>query len=167
MEIYTKRLFIKNITLNEVSQNYLNWLNDKETMKYLNINNIQNLDSLKKFVTNKIKDNNILFASIFDKFKLNHIGNIKYEPINVDNKYAVLGILIGEKKYQGLGLAKEIILSCNQYLKKKYNLNNIYLGCHKENIYAIKAYEKIGFFKNIEKTKLQLDNDAIEMKMII
>ena len=75
----------------------------------------------------------------------NHIGNIKYEPIDFENKVAVMGILIGEKDWRGVGVASEVIKSSSEWLNKQYDINHIALGVDSKNIAAIKTYKKIGF----------------------
>jgi [ribosomal protein S5]-alanine N-acetyltransferase len=39
----------------------------------------------------------------------NNIGNIKYEPIVIEEHQATMGILIGEKRRRGKGVATEVI----------------------------------------------------------
>jgi len=82
---------------------------------------------------------------IFDIGNNHHIGNIKYEPIDYENRVATMGILIGEEDYRGLGVAPEVIKASSMWLKKTFNITNIILGVSLENDRAISAYEKIGF----------------------
>ena len=87
----------------------------------------------------------VLFFGIFSRESNEHIGNIKFEPINFHNKTAIMGILIGEEGWRGRGVTPEVIKSSSEWLNKKYDINHIALGVDSKNIAAIKAYEKIGF----------------------
>ena len=74
-----------------------------------------------------------------------HIGNIKYDPIDLKNKFAIMGILIGNKNYRGKGTFKEVFCETSQEIYKKYKIKKIYLGLSNKNAIAKKAYEKVGF----------------------
>jgi RimJ/RimL family protein N-acetyltransferase len=74
-----------------------------------------------------------------------HIGNIKYEPVDSVKGYAVMGILIGDPDYRGLGVTPEILRSSGEWLKEHRNIKQIILGVNKDNLGAIRAYEKSGF----------------------
>ena len=81
-----------------------------------------------------------------------HIGNIKFDEINLQNKSATFGILIGDKNFRGKGFAKEVIIASVLWLKDNYDIEKIKLGVDHENISALNLYLKLGF-KIIEKTQ--------------
>ena len=85
--------------------------------------------------------------------RLVHIGNIKYENIDLVNKSAVMGILIGDKIYRGRGLAKIVIEESAKWLNSSLGLQTIFLGVDNNNSVAIKLYSKIGFI---------VENDQLE-----
>ncbi len=75
----------------------------------------------------------------------NHIGNIKYEPIVIEEHQATMSILIGEKHWRGKGVATEVINTSRIWLEKNLGIRKFFLNVDLGNIYAIKAYEKSGF----------------------
>ena len=87
----------------------------------------------------------VRFFGIFEKITNAHIGNIKYEPINLIDRYAVMGVLIGDKKWRGRGVFSEVFSATAQYLGGLYGLKKIYLGVNSEHKQAIKSYQKSGF----------------------
>ena len=89
--------------------------------------------------------NHALLLGIFDIANNVHIGNVKYEPIDFENRTAVMGILIGDKNYRGIGVAPEVIKASSIWLKNTHNITSIILGVSIENDKAINAYKKIGF----------------------
>jgi len=100
-----------------------------------------------------------LFLGIFNKVDGLHIGNIKYEPVNTQQQYAIMGILIGDSAWRGMGVASEVIVASSDWLHKNKNINHIVLGVNKTNAAAIRVYQKIGF---IEKSSKYLPDQEIE-----
>lgn len=141
--IKKNRFILRPININDANERNSEWLSNPITSKF--ISERPNLKELKDYVRKKITQKDIIFLAIYTiKDKL-HIGNIKYEPINLKHKYAVMGILIGEQSWWGKGVALEVINASVKYLKDKYFIDEIILGVKETNTSAIKAYKKTGF----------------------
>ena len=159
--INTERFQLKSLTTKDVTEKYLSWFNQsKEIEKYISFaQECEGIDSLMQYVKDKKDREDVLFLGIFCSLG-QHIGNIKYEPIDLKNRAATLGILIGDKEWRGKGVASEVIKISGKYLKNNYGIKYIDLGVDKSNARAISAYEKINF-KIIEENntgfKMQLD----------
>ena len=74
-----------------------------------------------------------------------HIGNIKFDEINLIKKSAVLGILIGDKDFRGKGIAREVILDSVLWLTNKYKIDTVKLGVDHNNLEALTLYQSMGF----------------------
>lgn len=155
IEIETERLTIRTLTVTDVGDRYVDWLLDDNSSKYLT--NRLAFDDLRKYVAEKTSDQNILFMGIFEKKTALHIGNIKYEPIDLEGGDAIMGILIGDCEWRGKGVAKEVIEATALWLNKNKNIERIILGVNVENEHAIRAYKKIGF-KEQESDKIKHGN---------
>ena len=159
--INTERFQLKSLTTKDVTEKYLSWFNQsKEIEKYISFaQKCEGIDSLMQYVKDKKDREDVLFLGIFCSLG-QHIGNIKYEPIDLKNRTATMGILIGDKEWRGKGVASEVIKISGKYLKNNYGIKYIDLGVDKSNARAISAYEKINF-KIIEENntgfKMQLD----------
>ena len=159
--INTERFQLKSLTTKDVTEKYLSWFNQsKEIEKYISFaQKCEGIDSLMQYVKDKKDREDVLFLGIFCSLG-QHIGNIKYEPIDLKNKTATMGILIGDKEWRGKGVASEVIKISGKYLKNNYGIKYIDLGVDKSNARAISAYEKINF-KIIEENntgfKMQLN----------
>ena len=142
--IITQRFLLKPLTVDDVNQNYLSWLNP-EINSYIEYakNNIS-MKELRSYVGERENRQDVLFLGIFTKDK-QHIGNIKYEPINHKSKTAIMGILIGDNNWRGKGVAAEVIKVSGDYLVEQYGISTILLGVNKNNKAAIVAYQKVGF----------------------
>ena len=142
----TDRFQIRNLTIEDANQRYLNWLNDEAAQRFIvAAADCNELQKLKDYVDSKIKSADCLFLGIFEKDTMTHIGNVKYEPIDLEKKTAVMGILIGDPSWRGKAVAREVILSSANYLKQSHGIRDIVLGVETDNAPAIRAYEKMGF----------------------
>lgn len=140
----TKRFYLRKLNKNDANTNYVNWFKDKSVKQFIqgSTQNI-NISFLKKYIATQNKNKKTLFFGIFSKKK--HVGNIKFNKINKKQNKVFMGILIGNKNFRGIGLAKEVIDFFSEYFYSNYNITNILLGVDKKNKNAIKAYKKSGF----------------------
>ena len=150
--------------LKYVNENYFNWFGDDEIKKNI-IYKPKSLVELKKNVISHLAKKNTKFFAIF--YKTLHVGNIKIDNIFIKNKSCAFGIMIGNSQFRNIGLGKVLI----EYVKNwalKNKILNIYLGVNKNNIRALKLYEKNGFViykktKKIFKLKINLLNCKITL----
>ena len=153
--IETDRFLLRSLIETDVNAHYLAWLNDPIKNQYVVFSSQKHsIEEIKNFVSQRLDDDSVMFLGIFMIEGGNHIGNIKYEPIDYSNSVATMGILIGESNWRGKGVAGEVIKASAKFLKKKFGIKYINLVVNKNNIAAIKAYEKIGFLlKKIDNIK--------------
>lgn len=144
INIEGERIYLRPLKEEDASEDYCSWINNMEVNKYIDSKETT-IEELKKYINKRWYDPNCLFLGIFLKNKDIHIGNIKLEPIDFEKRKATLGILIGEKEYWNKGYATETLKTLTSYAFNSLRLNEINLGVYKENIGAIKAYEKTGF----------------------
>jgi len=146
IEIETERFFLRTLTENDATERYLSWLHDADAKQFITAaSNTVGLVSLKKYVIEKTSQKDVYFFGIFDKTTSQHIGNIKYEPVNFKLKYAIVGVLIGESICRGKGVTTEVLKESAIWLREWHNIKQILLGVSKENHAAIQAYKKTGF----------------------
>jgi [ribosomal protein S5]-alanine N-acetyltransferase len=144
--ISTKRFLLRPLVENDATERYLSWLDDADAKKYITVaEKTKCLSDLKQYVRDRIDRGDILFLGIFDKNTGLHIGNIKYEPVNSELGYAIMGLLIGDPAYRGKGVAAEILSASGQWLKEHKKIKQILLGVSTDNAAAISVYEKVGF----------------------
>ncbi len=142
--IESRRIYLRILTVDDASDKYCSWINDSDVNKYLVSKRITKED-LKIYIDEKYNQPGCLFFGIFLKENGEHIGNIKLEPIDFKKKIATLGMLIGVKNYWGKGYATETLKMLINYSFNILDLEEINLGLLKQNIGALKAYEKSGF----------------------
>lgn len=159
LQIVTDRFLLKALSEKVDVSNYLNWSRNPRDIPFiLGARTDYNLIQLKDYINHNNLSNDSILLGIFDKFGLNHIGNIRYHDLDFKNMRATLGILIGEKKYRGVGVASEVIKTSMNWLRSEFDIITFKLGVDSRNIAARKLYEKLGF---------QYENSESKSKMIM
>jgi [ribosomal protein S5]-alanine N-acetyltransferase len=149
VKIFSRRFLLRELTENDVTERYLSWLSDAAAKRFIvAAANTKSLSDLKRYVQKRIGREDILFLGIFEKATGLHIGNIKYEPVNTNSGYAVMGILIGDPDSRGRGVAAEVLRTSALWLREHRRIKRILLGVNQNNATAIKAYEKVGFIQS-------------------
>lgn len=142
--LHDDKLILRPIIINDLS--ILNkWKNDETIYKYLGGGFLPTSIDIQKNWLNNLMDmsgNNKRFIIEYD----NHpIGMVGLYSINWIHRTCELGLFIGEKDYQGKGLAKNACLLIEQFASRYLNLRKIKLLVVKNNITAIKLYEHLGY----------------------
>jgi len=161
----SERLILEPLSTKFISKNYLEWMQDPETTKYMESGGLEYSYEMLTEYLKKIEDDNILSWAIIIKSKDIHIGNIKIDPIDYINLIGEYGILIGDKKNLGLGYAKEASLEVINFCFNNLFLKQINLGVKKDNLNAIKLYKNIGFNVSNESYKDQ-NKSHIRMNLL-
>ncbi len=145
-----KNISLKNFTTKHLNDpHYLNWLRDYDIMKTIGrdeyIEKRVEFEEVKKYVQNLWSNKNIIFLALYHKKDSLFIGTVKINIVNLRTKEADIGIMIGEKKYWGQGLATEAIKIVCKYCFESLKLRRLVSGCMAINIGMIKAFKKSGF----------------------
>ncbi len=120
------------------------WLNDSEIKNLTMTPDFSKEEQIDFFNSLSSRKNYKIFGIEFDGIKIGACG-LK----NIENEKAEYWGYIGEKKYWGKGLGKEILTNMiNLAIKEK--ISSLYLKVEKNNYRAIKLYEKFGFVNKLE-----------------
>ncbi len=157
--INTPRFTLRALTCADVSPLYLSWLSEERALRFINgATGDNHFDELKTYVALRENRGDVLFLGIFTHAG-EHIGNIKYEPIDEERQVAVMGILVGDVAWRGKGVAGEVIHASAMWLRDNRNVNTLALGVDYANIAAIRAYKKLGFIKK-KHPLIPVDNEG-------
>ena len=139
-----EQILLKVLRLTDVSESYVEWLNDYEVTKFTEQKYFRHtLESTKTFVSQKYNSGNDLLFGIF--FDNTHVGNIKLGPIKFDHMSADVSYFIGEKKFWGRGIASKCVKTIVQLAVTDLGLKKINAGYYENNIGSAKVFEKCGF----------------------
>ena len=145
-ELMLDRFYLRHLGPDDVTDYYLNWFEDHTVKSFIDYaKDSKGKDQLAEYIFEKNMSSSALFLGIFSNQDDCHVGNIKFEPINIKNKSAEMGILIGDKSWRGKGVGPEVILGSGSWLKDNLGIELMTLGVSVNNKMALKAYQKIGF----------------------
>jgi len=136
------------LTVDDATERYWSWLQNGDARKYITAAaRTTGVADVRRFIAERQDRDDVLFLGIYDKSSGEHIGNIKYEPVDETAGYAVMGVLIGEPSYRGQGVTPEVLEATGRWLHRTRGIGQIVLGVHADNDAAIRAYEKVGFVR--------------------
>ena len=135
---------LRPVTLADVSDRYLGWLNDPVVNRYLETRwTPQSLDSIRGFVSAQIAATDSLLLAIEDQGV--HVGNLKIGPINRHHRCADVSYFIGERSCWGKGLATAAIRAACDIAFARLDLHRLQAGLYAGNVGSLRALEKAGF----------------------
>ena len=146
LEFSSERLFYRILNVDDVSQCYVDWLNDPEVNRYLETrHDHQTKKSCRKYVTDMIMSSVDNLFGIYVRETRRHIGNIKLGFVNPHYQRAQIALFIGDKTYWGKGLATETIKAITLWGFNELKLEKIEAGCYENNMGSLRAFLKCGY----------------------
>lgn len=159
--IKTPRFLLRPLCVADVTDKYFGWIQDTVVQRFIVTASLQgSLEDLRVYVAEREMREDVLFLGIYTSSG-EHIGNLKYEPMDVKLGIAVMGILIGEKSWRGKGVAYEVISASAMWLKLNKNIKRIELGVNIHNQSAIAVYKKLGFIE------IKVDSNSNNFSQVI
>jgi len=121
----TARCRLTPFTSAYLSERYVSWLNDPETMRFSEQRHRRHtVDSCRSYLESFEGSPNYLWAIIETQDGLGHIGNIN-AYVDLHNRVGDIGILIGERSASGRGYGTEAWTRVCEYLLNEVNLRKV------------------------------------------
>ena len=146
---YLKKLTGDNIYLSPISlddvEEYAEMVNDIKVsvgLGYLSYTNIIDFESEKEFLIS-VKKEKMFAVRLLENDDL--LGNIGFNSVDLLNRTAVIGIMLGNPNYQRKGYGIEAVKLILDYGFSFLNLRNISLSVFEYNGAAYNLYKKAGF----------------------
>jgi RimJ/RimL family protein N-acetyltransferase len=144
MNISGKNIQLKLLTPDNLSNDYINWMQDDEVMQFTESRfDAYTLEDLKEYVKNVTHKD--FFFGIFLKESGEHIGNIKIGGIDEIHRFADMGLIIGNKQMWGKGYGTETIQLATYIAFEELNLNKLIAGIYSNNMASYAAFMKAGY----------------------
>ncbi len=142
----TKRLILRDIRVEDISDAYLAWINDPETTKHLEIRHRKHSrEDAEAFIKSRLEDiENVKHFGIYDQDGTRLVGNISAN-INHLHKSADISYIIGHPGAQGKGYATEAIHAIVYYLFRHAGIGHVWAGYYAGNKASARVLEKNGF----------------------
>ena len=147
-EVYfsDKNYLLIDFQKSHLTEEYISWLNDKETVKYSRHRySKHDMKSSNNYLKEQNNNNNLFLAieaKNISKNKNEHIGNISVN-FDFNNEHADISILIGKKRFWGKGIGYILISNLIKFLFNKKNIYIITCGTLSVNVGMIKLMEKL------------------------
>ncbi len=123
---------------------FVRWINDPETRRFMVIRHPLSMTEEEKWWERFLeRENDYVFA--IEAEDGTYIGNIGLHNIERENRRAMLGIIVGDKAYQGKGYGSDAIRTMLGWAFDYLNLNRVSLTVYAYNERAIRCYLKCGF----------------------
>lgn len=141
----TDRFTVRTLKPSDVGDAYAAWFTDPVVQQFITWRSTgEPIAELRTFVADHDSRSDSLLLGIFDAAG-RHVANLKYEPIDLRQRTAVLGVLIGDATWRGRGLFGEVFTATAGLLQRRFGIRRIRLGVDGENTAALAAYERAGF----------------------
>jgi [ribosomal protein S5]-alanine N-acetyltransferase len=148
-QISSERLYLRNLQSGDATRAYVDWMNNKEVVQYLEcrFQPPQTKKSILKFIKENNDSSTDALFGIFLHGSNVHIGNVRISSICYFHHRADLGYLIANEKYRGLGYATEAVTLISEFCKETLKLKIITAACYDVNVASEKVLVKSGFQK--------------------
>ena len=142
----TDRLYLRSLVSEDVTQDYVGWLNDPEVNQFLESRfSRATLADVEQYVRSVSQDDGSYFLGMFLKSDQKHIGNIKLDAIDHYHRRGTIGLMLGDKQEWGKGYATEAIRVLTRYGLEELKLLKLSAGCYESNLGSKRAFEKVGY----------------------
>jgi ribosomal-protein-alanine N-acetyltransferase len=143
-----KQIYLREVRLSDIDENYYRWLNDPDVTHYLEVRHLpRSRENISKYVTAMDGNPDEILLAICLKDNGRHVGNIKLGPINWIHRFAEVSLVIGDKSIWRRGIATEAIFLISRYAFSVLNLHKLRAGCYEKNVGSAKAFLKVGFLQ--------------------
>lgn len=146
MKYASERIYLRPLSLDDVTERYLGWLRDQEVKAFLEVDgNELSLDDIRSYILAGPSSGSYFMYAICLRENDLHIGNVKVGPINMKHLIADLPVVIGDKDFWGKGIAVEAIALGNQIAFAEHGIRKLHGQIYRSNIGSIKAYCRAGW----------------------
>jgi ribosomal-protein-alanine N-acetyltransferase len=167
-DIKTGKLLITPFSERHLTQRYVDWLNDPEVTRYSEQRHRKHtLEECRAYWRSYDSTPHYFWAvELLDTHE--HIGNSN-AYVDVNNKTANVGCLVGEKRLWNKGYGGEILSTVCNYLLYTANLRKVTCGTFATHLGVLHVLKKIGMFEECRIPKHYLwegkEVDLVEMVM--
>ncbi|REL34809.1 GNAT family N-acetyltransferase [Thalassotalea euphylliae] len=161
-------IYLQEISIDDASQTYVDWLNDPKVNQYLETRFYhQDLAAVIDFINGIMANPNEHLFTIRLAANDRHIGNIKVGGIKPVHLIGDVSLFIGEKSCWGKGYAQQAIELISRYGFESLKLRKLCAGAYKPNIGSTKAFLKAGYQKDgILKDHYLLDGKPCDLVQV-
>lgn len=144
----TEKIYLRPLTPEDVTPNYVNWLNDPRVYKYLGIRHRQrdySADDIRSFLESCTELRRFHWGIFLDG---RHIGNVSCSQWSLENCWIDISYILGETDAWGQGVATAAVGAAINYLFFFHHFNRVQAHAVLENVASIRVMEKLGMLRD-------------------
>lgn len=143
----TSRLQLREIQVEDISDDYVNWLNDPKITENLEIRfDPQSREAVTRFVESKLTDiTNGMHFGVYDQEGQRLVGTVSLNRINPHHKFADISYVIGNAQVHNLGYATEAVHAVVHYALTQAGVVKIFAGYYQGHQGSANVLAKCGF----------------------
>lgn len=143
MSFKIKNLCIHPINEKDISEKWINWLNDEIVNKYGDKGDLKHTKKSQKKWFNIKKRENVTILGIYVNNE--HVGVCEIGNISIKHKNCEISYMLGEKKLWGKGYGSILIDLMCKYAKKNFKVKKIVAHTFENNLASQKVLRNNGF----------------------
>jgi RimJ/RimL family protein N-acetyltransferase len=137
-------IYLRKVSLNDVTDEYVSWYNNDDVIRYLEINELTKEEAIGFILDGESTGSHYIYAMMTKDDDI-HIGNVKIGPINLLKNTSDLVATLGNQQYSGQGIGTQAIAIGMTIAFDVYGLRKLEGGIYDRNIASLKAYERAGW----------------------
>jgi RimJ/RimL family protein N-acetyltransferase len=141
-----KNYQVRPLMVSDVNDEYLSWLNDPITTKYMDLQHGKvTIEGQREYIRDIIEsESNAIFGLFDEDNRLVGTSGVQklYAP---DGDGPWIGVLIGHRKYRRHGLGKVLIWVVTSILFSYFDAEKVFAGIYTPNIGSYKAFINAGY----------------------
>jgi ribosomal-protein-alanine N-acetyltransferase len=147
----------------DLTERYLGWLNDPVVNAYSRRRNVRTSREEASEYMASLRPDEMVLAILIEAE--DHVGNIKFGPIDWVNSCADISILIGEPKVWGRGIGAEAVYVTSKYLIGELGLNRVHAdSC---NPIFIRLVERLGWkIEGVLRERVRLGTEFLDDTLV-
>jgi [ribosomal protein S5]-alanine N-acetyltransferase len=159
---------LRSLTSDDVSMEYVNWLNDPLVNQYLESRFMTHtLERVRAYVASISKNPAFHFFLILRKDTGAHIGNIKLGTVHAHHGKGSIGVMIGERSAWGHGFATAAVERLVEYAFNDLSVYKLTAGAYAPNVASLKLFAKIGFMEEGRRCRhVRFQNEYVDYVLL-
>ena len=130
-----KRIHLRSIEESDLTETYLQWLNDEEVCEYNSHAIFPNsINKMRAYFNSLQNQQHSVVLAIIHTETNKHIGNVSLQNINWISRTAEFATILGDKEFWGGGIGAEAGKLMVKYGFERLNLHRIYFGAFAESV---------------------------------
>jgi ribosomal-protein-alanine N-acetyltransferase len=141
--IVQHRISLRLFEENDITKEYISWLNDPEVVKHSNQRfMVHSYESCKSYYESFLNSDNLFF--VISHNETNEVLGTMTVYFSINHSTADIGIMVGNKDFWGMGLGEEAWKGLMEFLLNELNIRKVTGGTLSSNKGMIRIFEKVG-----------------------